>query len=150
MTQQAWVLGPLECKVANKLIQRSTHIGKEAATTQKGTTRPPEGGMAKKPDFKLKGELLYKGHGKDNMIVNSNCYSHTTKSIEEGHINKQCMEGLQPPQLEESGDIVHRETRTLMQKEIKCRKQKLKELQTVTTQWNIYEGKGAMNTPPPN
>jgi hypothetical protein len=105
--------------------------------------------MVTKPDFKLKGELLYEGQGKDNTKVNNDSYSHTTKSTDEGHINTQCMEGLQPPQLEESGDIVRGETKTLMQKENKHRKQKLKELQTVTTQWNTFEGKGDMNSPPP-
>jgi hypothetical protein len=119
MTQQAQVLGPLECKVASKLIRQSTHIGKEAATTQRGTTRPLEGGTVMKPDFKLKGELLYEGQGKDNTIVNNNSYSHTTKSTEEGQINTQGMEGLQPPCLEESGDIIHGETKALMQKEKK-------------------------------
>ncbi len=56
MKQQAWVLGPLETsKVASKLIRQSTIIGKEVATTQKGTTRPPEGGTAMKPEFILEG-----------------------------------------------------------------------------------------------
>jgi hypothetical protein len=61
------------------------------------------------------------------------------------------MEGLQPPQLEESGDNVHihRETKMLMQKENKHQEQKLKELQDVMMQWNTYKGKGDMNTPPP-
>jgi hypothetical protein len=122
MTQQARVLGPLECDIASKLIRRSTHIGKEATSTQRGTTKPPEGSTATKPDFKLKGELLYEGQGKDNMIVNNESYSHTKKSTEEGQINTQCMEGLQPPQLEESGDIVRGETKALMQKENRCRK----------------------------
>jgi hypothetical protein len=94
MTQQAQVLGPLECKFASKLIRQSNQIGKEAATMQRGTTRPPEGGKSKKPDFKLKGEQFYEGQGKDNMIINNNSHSHTTKSTEEGRINTQCMEGL--------------------------------------------------------
>jgi hypothetical protein len=51
--------------------------------------------------------------------------------------------------LEESEDIVHGETKALMQKENKCPKQKLKELQTTMTQWKTQEGKGDMNTPPP-
>jgi hypothetical protein len=59
-TQQAWVLGPLECEVASKLIRWNTHSRKEAATTQRVTTRPPES-TATKPEFKLKGELLYEG-----------------------------------------------------------------------------------------
>jgi hypothetical protein len=97
MTQQARVLGPLECKVASKLIWRSTHIEKEAATTPRGPTRPLEGGTAKKPEFKLKGEPLYEGQDKDDMRANNDSYSHITTSTEEGHINTQCMEGLQPP-----------------------------------------------------
>jgi hypothetical protein len=96
MTQQACVLGPLECKVASKLIWQKTHIRKEAATTQRGTTRPPEG-TATKPEFKLKGELLYEGQGKDNMIVNNESYSHIAKSTKEGHSNTHKMEGLLPP-----------------------------------------------------
>ena len=140
--QQAQVLGSLEGKVASKLIGWSTHIGKEAATTQRGTTRPPEGGMAKKPDFKLKGEQFYEGQGKDNMIVNNESYSHTAKSTEEGHSNTQKMEGLQPPQLEESRNIVRGETKALVQKENKRRKQKLKELQTAMVQWKTHKGKG--------
>jgi hypothetical protein len=80
MTQQAQVLGPLECKVANKLIWWSTYIGKEAAIMQRGTIRPPEDGTVTKPEFKLKGELLYEGQGKDNAIVNNDSYYHTTKS----------------------------------------------------------------------
>ena len=149
MTQQAQVLGLLECKVASKLIRGSTHIGREAATMQRGPTRPPEGGTAKKPEFRLKGELLYEGQGKDNTIVNNDSYLHIITSMEEGHINTQCMEGLQPPRLEESGDIVRGETKALMQKENKRWKQKLKELQTAMMQWKTYKGKGDMNTPPP-
>ncbi len=87
-----------------------------------------------KPEFRLKGELLYEGQGKDNMIVNNESYSHTAKSTEEGHSNTKKMEGLQPPRLEESGDIVRGETKALMQKENKRQKQKLKELQTAMTQ----------------
>jgi hypothetical protein len=123
MTQQARVLGPLECEDASKLIRQSTQIGKEAATMQRGITRPPEGGTATKPDFKLKGKLLYEGQGKDNMIVNNESYSYTAKSTEEGHINTKCMEGLQPPQLEESGDIACGETKALLQKENRRLKQ---------------------------
>jgi hypothetical protein len=115
MTQQAWVLGPLECEVTSKLIRWNTHIRKEATTMQRGTTRPPEG-TAMKPEFKLKGELLYEGQGKDDMIVNNKSYSRTVKSTEEGHSNTQKMEGLQPPRLEESGDIVRGETTALRQK----------------------------------
>jgi hypothetical protein len=48
MMQQAWVLGPLDCQVASKLIRQSTIIGKEAAITQRGTTRSPEVGTATK------------------------------------------------------------------------------------------------------
>jgi hypothetical protein len=59
------------------------------------------------------------------------------------------MEGLHPPRLEGSGDIVRRETKTLMSKENKRRKHKLNELQDATAQWNAYEGKGDMNTHPP-
>jgi hypothetical protein len=44
------------------------------------------------------------------------------------------MEGLQPPWLEKSGDIVRGETKALMRKEKKRRKQKFKELQTAMTQ----------------
>ncbi len=116
---------------------------------QRGTTRPPEGGTAAKLDFKLKGELLYEGKGKNNMIVNNKFSSHTTKSTEEGLIYTQKMEGLQPPRLEESGNIVRGETKALMQKENKRWKQKLKELQTAMMQWKTYKGKGDMNTPPP-
>ncbi len=66
----------------------------------------------------------------------------------EGHINTQGMEGLHPPQVEESGDIVCRATKTLLQKENKRRKCKLKEQQEATTQWSTYKGKGGMSTPP--
>jgi hypothetical protein len=77
MTQQARVLGPVECEVANKLIWQSIHIEKEAATTQRGTNRPPEGGIVMKPGFKLKGELLYEGKGKDKRIVNRDVIPNT-------------------------------------------------------------------------
>ncbi len=93
--------------------------------------------------------MLYEGQGKDNIIVNNNSFSNTTKSMVEGHINTQGMEGLHPPRMEESGDIVCRETKTLLQKENKCRKRKLKEQQEATTQWNTYEGKGDTSTLPP-
>ncbi len=49
MTQQPWVSGPVECEVTNKLIRWSTHIEKEAATMQRGTNRPLEGGAVMKP-----------------------------------------------------------------------------------------------------
>jgi hypothetical protein len=83
------------------------------------------------------------------MIVNNESYSHTAKNTEEGQSNTQKMEGLQPPRLEESGDIVHGEPKALMQKESKRQKQKFKELQTTMTQWKTHKGKGDMNTPPP-
>ncbi len=82
------------------------------------------------------------------LQVNNKSYSHTAKSTEEGHSNTQKMEGLQPPQLEESRNIVRGETKALVQKENKRRKQKLKELQTAMMQCKTHKGKGGMNTPP--
>jgi hypothetical protein len=51
--QQAQVLGPLECKVANKLIRQSICIREEAATTQGAAAMQPLGGLGIKPEFRL-------------------------------------------------------------------------------------------------
>jgi hypothetical protein len=144
--QQAQVLGPLECKVTNKLIQRSIPTREEAAMKQGGAAMQPQGGSGTKREFKLKGEFLYGGQGKDNGIVNNNSYTNNTNTIDEVHIDTQCMEGLHPPQLEQSGDNVHGANKALMQKENKRHKHNLKELQAATMQWNTHVGKGDMNT----
>jgi hypothetical protein len=106
-----------------------------------------QGSTGTKPEFKLKGELLYRDQGKDNAIVNNDSYTNNTKTMDKMNINTQFMEGLHPPRLEESGDIVRRETKALMKKENKRCKHKLKELQDAMTQWNTHAEKGHMNTP---
>jgi hypothetical protein len=106
----------------------------------------PQGGTGTKPESTLKGELLYEGQGKDNTIVNNNSNTNNTKTMDKVHINTQSMEGLHQPQLEKSGSIFRGENKALMQKENKCRKRKIKELQDATMQWNMHAGKGDMNT----
>jgi hypothetical protein len=59
------------------------------------------------------------------------------------------MEGLHLPQVEESGDIVCEATKTLLQKDNKHCKCKVKEQQEAMTQWITYKGKEDMSTPSP-
>ena len=68
---QAQVLGPLECTIANKLIQHSTDRDNRTQTTSAlGAEVTPSPNTAENQTFKLHGGLLHGGQGNDITIVN--------------------------------------------------------------------------------
>ena len=96
--RQAQVLGPLECVIANKLTRH---------TTENGKGNPPISAMGNavlasvqkelNHKFKLNGELLHEGKGKDHTHVHVFCDRH---DIPGHHMEEPGLEGLQPPRLE--------------------------------------------------
>jgi hypothetical protein len=71
---QAWVLGLLECAIASKLIRRGTGWGGTITLQSRtGMESTPPSDTGKDPMFKINGELLHGGQGKNNKIVNINC-----------------------------------------------------------------------------
>ncbi len=71
---QARVLSPLECAITSKLIQCSTClVDRVTLQTRAGTESMPPNNMGKDPTFKLNGELLHGGQGKDNKLINIDC-----------------------------------------------------------------------------
>jgi hypothetical protein len=134
--QHVCVLGPLDCKIASKLARRSTCLV-DAVTAPSGAgaqSQPPrkkEGNWT----FKLNGELLHGGQGKDNTIVNINCNHNPTGELDVQPCNTDGLEGLHPPQIEETGGAIHGDNRTQMQKENKHCQRRLKAEQTEVSQW---------------
>jgi hypothetical protein len=64
--RQAKVPGPLECAIANKLIQSSAGLVYTDTTQKKmGENVTPPKNKGKDTAFKLSGELLHGGKGKD-------------------------------------------------------------------------------------
>ena len=106
--RQAQVLGPLECAIANKLTWHNTERGKgnpptSAMGTEVSMPSQPEGNHK----FKLNGELLHGGKGKDHTLIHVCCDHH---DIPGHHMDKPHtggLEGLQLPQLETTGGAVH-------------------------------------------
>ncbi len=141
MKHQALVLGLLECASASRVIRRSTYLGDMVTLqTRAGTASTPPNGMGKDPMFKLNGELLHGGQGKDNKLINIDC-NHN----QPGGLNVQlCMtdglEGLNPPWLEETGEVVLGDNKTQMQKENKRHRRQLKAEQDKVSQWATHQG----------
>jgi hypothetical protein len=90
--------------------------------------------------FKLNGELLHGGQGKDNAIVNVNCNHNPTGELDVQPCNTDGLEGLHPPQIEETGGAIRGDNRTQMQKENKRHWQQLKAEQTEVSQWATHQG----------
>ncbi len=113
-----------------------------------GTAMPPHRGAETDTDFKLKCDFLYRGQGKDNMIVNNDSYTNNANTMDVVHRNSTRMEDPHPLQLEGLGNIVRGENKTLMQKENKHHKHRLKVLQEAAMQGHTHKGRGDMSTTP--
>jgi hypothetical protein len=139
---QAQVLGPLECAIADKLTRHTPENGKgnpAISAMGKAVSAPTQKELNHK--FKLNGELLHGGKGKDHTHV------HDRHDIPEHHMEEPHtggMEGLQPPRLETTKGAVYGANKKQMQKENKQRMQQLKGAQTVGSQWATHRVK----TPP--
>jgi hypothetical protein len=99
--RQAQVLGPLECAIANKLTRHNTEKGKgNPPTSVIGTEVSAPSQTELNHNFKLNGELLHGGKGKDHTLVHVSCDHHDIPGhhMEEPHTGG--LEGLQPPRLE--------------------------------------------------
>jgi hypothetical protein len=92
--------------------QKLAHQGQDMGNTM--STKVAEGGLeptrdaGKTTPFKLRGELLYGGQGKDNSLVTPDCIDNTlfgckVRRDQGGAIN---MEDLCPPRLELTGDSI--------------------------------------------
>ena len=127
----AQILGPLVCAIADKLTRHGTERGK---------LKPPTSAMgaevSKAPHtegdhkFKLNGELLHGGQGKDYTLVHFACdhkdiVGHPAEEPHTGGLG-----GLQPPLLKTTGGAVHGADTQQMQKENKQRRLQLKRAQT--------------------
>jgi hypothetical protein len=89
------------------------------------STKVAEGGLKPNKDagkttpFKLSGELLYGGQGKDNSLVTPDCIDNTSFRCEvwSDRGGASNMEGLYPPRLELTGDSVRGDMRRVLRKE---------------------------------
>ena len=149
--RQAQVLGPLECTIANKLTRHGTERGKVkpptsvmGAEVSKSPQTETEGGHK----FKINGELLHGGHGKDNKLVHFACDHQDIAGhpAEEPHTGG--LEGLHPPWLETMWGTVHGADKKQMQKENKQRTGQLKGAQTTGSQWETHQGKTTSTSAP--
>ena len=143
--RQAQVLGPLECAIADKLTRHTQEEGKgnpALTAMEKAVLAPTQKELNN--TFKLNGELLHGGQGKNHTHIHVSCDPHDIPEhhMEEPHTDG--MEGLQPPRLETTKGAVHGANKKQMQKENKKRRQQLKGKQTIGTQWVTHQVK----TPP--
>ena len=122
--RQAQVLGPLECAIANKLTRHNTEKGKgNPPTSVIGTEVSAPSQTELNHNFKLNGELLHGGKGKDHTLVHVSCDHHDIPGhhMEEPHTGG--LEGLQPPRLETTRGAVYGADKKQMRKENKQRRQ---------------------------
>jgi hypothetical protein len=106
--RQTQVFGPLECASADKLTWHNTERGKgNPPTSAMGTEvlmlSQPEGNHK----FKLNGELLHGGKGKDHTLVHVSCDHHDIPGYHTEEPHTGGLEGLQPPRLETMRGAVH-------------------------------------------
>jgi hypothetical protein len=119
MKRQAQVLDPLECAITSKLIRHSTGRGnKKISTSVMGADITPPNDTGYDQTFKLNGELLHGGKGKDNTLVNIDC-NHNTMGEPVWQPQTSGWEGLQLPRLETMRGAVYEDNKTQMQKENK-------------------------------
>jgi hypothetical protein len=79
---------------------------------------PPDN-KGKDMAFKLSGELLHGGKGKDKLLVDVTCQINPTGTLEAQPCTSGGWEGLNPPTLDETGGAVHGDKKMQMQKENK-------------------------------
>ena len=132
--RQARVLSPLECDITNKLIRHGTDRDDTKPTTSAmGAELMPSPDTAEDQTFKLNGELLHGGQGKDNTLVNIACnHDIAGQPTQEPHTSG--WEGLQP------GGGVYGDYKKQMQKENKHHQQRLKGAQDEGSQWETHQG----------
>ncbi len=146
---QARVLDPLDCAIAIKLIRRSTGWGETVTSqTRAGTESTPPNNTGKDPTFKLNGELLHGGQGKNNKLVNIDCNYNQPGGLDVPLCTSKGLEGVNPPQLEETGGVVLWDNKTQMQKENKRRWQQIKAEQDRVSQWATHQDNGYETSAP--
>ena len=96
--------------------------------------------------FKINGELLHGGQGKDNTLVHFAC-DHNIAGQPVGEPHTGGVEGLQPPRLETTGGAVYGANKKQMQKENKQRRQRLK-AQDAGSQWETHQVKVTTTSAP--
>jgi hypothetical protein len=82
--RQARVLGPLDCALAKKLARRSQDMGNTTSTKVAERGLEPTKDAGTTTPFKLSGEFLYGGQGKDNSLVTPDCIDNTAFGYELG------------------------------------------------------------------
>ena len=95
--RQAQVLGSLKCTIADKLIRHGTdRDNRKPTTSAMGAEVMPSPHMAEDQTFKLNGELLHGGQGKDNTLVHFAC-NNNIMGQPTGEPHTGGWEGLPPP-----------------------------------------------------
>ena len=90
--------------------------------------------------FKLNGELLHRGQGKNNTIVIVNYNHNSTGELDVQLCNTDSLEGVHLPRIEKTGGAIHGDNWTQMCKENRCHWRQLKVEQTKVSQWATQEG----------
>lgn len=157
-------LGPGPCEWAERLAKR-THCPMDEAHMQKSKQEPEKITTTAKDIFRIKGEPLYEGKGKNsnltyskrdtNKIVNSHVGAQHTAveklnqdTIPECTQNKE-YSGLNKPKLRDHERAVVGGNKPQMRRENKHRRQELRAEQQITSPWTKYEGQ-MESTPPTN
>ena len=122
------MLGPLDCAIAKKLARRGQDMGNTTNTKVAERGLEPTKDAGTTTPFKLSGEFLYGGQGKDNSLVTPDCIDNTAfgcevRSDQGGASN---MEGLCPPRLELTGDSVWGDMKRVLRKENRQHRRMLK------------------------
>ncbi len=107
-----------------------------------------EAGM--KTPYKLSGELLYGGKGKNNSPVTPDCIDNISLGLEVKHDQGGAgkMEGICPPRLEITRDSVRRDMKRVLHKENMQRQHMLKTLQAAHSQWTMHSRTTSPTMPP--
>ncbi len=71
--------------------------------------------------FKLNGELLHGGQGKDNTIVTVNCTNNPVGELNVQPCTTDGLEGLNLPRIEDTGEDIHGDNQMQMRNENKHR-----------------------------
>ena len=145
---QAQVLGPLECVIADKLTWHGTDRGKvKPPTSAMGAEVSTSPHTEEDQNFKINGELLHGGQGKDNTLIHFACdHNIVGHPAEEPHTGG--LGGLQPPRLETTGGAVHGADKKQMQKKNTQRRQRLKGALTAGSQWETHQVKTTPTSAP--
>ncbi len=137
----ARVLGPLDVKIATKLVRNKADDPPVRGKQKISEGAPTNGDRA---TFTVNKELLYDGKGKSNTIGDN-----LSNESNMGSGDVDSCEGLEAPCVNETGEAITGDMRKIMRRDNKQCKQQLKLQQKIVQQWSIQGTFGPIATGPP-